>query len=174
MSNCITNEIWKDIADYEGLYQVSNLGRVKRIGSGSGATSGRIKTPSDHNAGYSSVALYKNNKERAFLIHRLVAHAFIGNIDGLDVNHINGDKRDNRLENLEIVTRKQNISHAIMTGLMIVGGEHNPQSKLTWDQVYAIRAKYIKGIYGYKKLSKEFGITPGAIRSVVKGRRWIE
>jgi hypothetical protein len=123
-------EVWKDIEGYEGLYQVSNIGRVKSlkryVQNHSGASylvPERIKKASekkerDKKQGYMSISLYKNNKGKSFYVHRLVAEAFVENPDNKEtVNHINGDKHDNRAYNLEWCSYAENNAHAVKTGL---------------------------------------------------------
>lgn len=111
------DEIWKDIEGYEGLYQISSLGRVRRIKGGKGTASGRI-LKSFANSGYFFVGLYVNSKQKHIGVHRLVAEAFIPNPDNKsEVNHINGNKHDNRIVNLEWVTPSENMQHAWRTGL---------------------------------------------------------
>lgn len=113
------NEIWKPVPGYEGYYQVSSLGRVKRIKGGKGTVSGSILKNSITNCGYFNVGLSVNSKLKIVGVHRLVAEAFIPNPDNKpEVNHINGDKQDNRIVNLEWSTRSENIQHAWMTGLI--------------------------------------------------------
>ena len=103
-------EIWRDIEGFEGLYQVSNFGRIKRV------TTGKILKGDKNNDGYLRVKLYKNNTKSNKSIHRLVAEAFIPNPENKpQVNHINEDKTnnslDNSLDNLEWMTAKENINH---------------------------------------------------------------
>lgn len=110
-------EIWKDIADYEGLYQVSNLGRVKTVAHWQIYTNGhrhfhkeKIHTPGVSRTGYLSVRLGSKGREAG--VHRFVAETFIPRIPGKnDVNHIDGDKSNNRASNLEWVDRKENMWH---------------------------------------------------------------
>jgi hypothetical protein len=113
-------EIWKDISEYEGLYQVSNLGRVKSLGRYINKTQWlpeKIKATGDNGNGYKIVNLYKNNKGKMFYVHRLVAKAFLGDIPlGYEVNHIDFDKSNNKLCNLEIVSRLDNVKHNVVNG----------------------------------------------------------
>ena len=121
-------EIWKDIKGYEGLYQVSNLGRIKSLSkfvnnnpksSKFGYyTKERILKTSKSNNGYLIVHLFKNSKQYTIYIHRLVAITFIPNSNNLlQVDHIDGNKQNNRIDNLEWVTPKENINRAWRKGL---------------------------------------------------------
>lgn len=102
-------EIWKDIIGYEGLYQVSNLGNVRKISPKLLGKSGKR---------YLKVVLVKDHKSHFVDVHRLVAQAFIPNINNnITVNHINGNKKDNRVENLEWCDSSYNLSHAYENGL---------------------------------------------------------
>lgn len=104
-------EIYKDIPGYEGYYQVSNLGNVKSI------RSNKVIKPTPHTKGYLKAQLCVNGKRKMLYIHRLVAELFIPNELGLEqVNHINRDKHDNRVENLEWVSCQDNIIHFYQTG----------------------------------------------------------
>ena len=108
-------EEWRDIPEYEGLYQASNLGRVRSLPRTT--TSGRIIKPynNPHN-GYVYVTLSKNNRRIGKRLHRLVIGAFNGESE-LQVNHIDGDKRNNKLDNLEYCTQSENMKHAYKLGL---------------------------------------------------------
>ena len=110
-------EIWKDIKGYEGLYQVSNLGRVKSFNYMNTGKE-KIKTPTLQKkytmkqGGYLQTTLYKNNKSKTVLVHRLVAEAFIPNPDNLpQVNHKDYNKTNNCVENLEWCSAKYNSNH---------------------------------------------------------------
>lgn len=117
-------EIWKDIEGYEGKYQISNLGRIRSV-----KTQYKILKPDLYNGrGYANITLIKDDEKFKTVIHRLVAKAFIPNPkDKPIVNHINGNKLDNRADNLEWCTESENAEHAYKTGLRKgLIGEKNP------------------------------------------------
>ena len=106
------NEIWKDIFGYEGLYQVSNLGRVRSLKFGKE----RILSIRRSKFGYLLVNLCKNSDMKTFRVHRLVGQSFIPNPNNLpEINHKNEDKTNNRVENLEWCDRKYNINYGTRT-----------------------------------------------------------
>ena len=105
-------EIWKPIIGYENLYQVSNLGKIKSL------KRNIILKPSHNRKGYLQIILYKNKNKKVGRIHRLVAEAFIPNENNFtDVNHIDGNKHNNKVENLEWCNRSYNLKHAYENGL---------------------------------------------------------
>lgn len=120
------HEIWKDIENYEGLYQVSDLGRVRSLdrmswnGKCYWLQKGRILKQQINRTGYMSVGLCKNCEMKRVEVHRIVAYAFIKNPDNLPVvNHKNEIKTDNRSSNLEWVTHKQNLEYSGNTEKML-------------------------------------------------------
>jgi hypothetical protein len=170
-------EIWKDISEKPN-YQISNKGRVKSkhrvITRSNGAKQTVkeriIKTYFDSN-GYERAVLQHGKKTKQFAVHRLVAMAFIENKEGKPfVNHIDGNKTNNTLSNLEWVTKSENERHAFMIGLKCLKGENHNQSKLTEAQVREIRSK--KGVNTYEALAKEYGVTKSAISSILNNRTW--
>lgn len=142
-------EIWKDIPGYENLYRVSTFGNVKsykKIGWMNRNNCTRIFKPKDlnpsHSHGYLNVRLTKNKKSKLLFVHRLVLLAFIPNPENKpQVNHKNGIKTDNRIDNLEWVTAVENIAHSLKTGLAIrKSGEDHHYAKLSNNQVKEIRS----------------------------------
>ena len=103
-------EIWKDIEGYEGLYQVSNLGRVKSLPKQK--RFGEILLKQNTIKGYKRVCLSKNNVQKYYLVHRLVAHAFISNLENKEqINHKDENKKNNCVNNLEWCDRKYNLNY---------------------------------------------------------------
>lgn len=117
-------EIWKDIKDYEGIYQVSNLGRVRSLTrkvktfNGFRITKGQLLKPLKTNRNYFRVDLKQNQKNKYKSIHRLVAETFIPNPNNYPIiNHIDGDTSNNKADNLEWCTQSHNIKEAYRVGL---------------------------------------------------------
>lgn len=161
------NEVWKNIPEYED-YQVSNYGRVKssnRIikqyghkGFYERVMRGKILKPRTQNGGYLIVWLSRNGKSIAKTVHRLVAITFIGYIKGMDINHKDGNKQNNKLENLEWVTRSENIKH----DYHILGHIHN-SCKVRCIETGEVFASI-------KQASIKYNINYGSIINALSGR----
>ena len=151
----LPNEIWRDVVDYEGIYQVSNLGRVKSFKKGTV----KILKPA-FNGNYFFVHLHRNGKAKMYYVHILVAQTFVPNPDNKSfVNHISGDKLNNYAENLEWVTPSENARHAYEMGLNKSGCE-NGNAKLTLEQIREIRRDCVPGDpeRGFKALARKFNV----------------
>lgn len=165
-------EIWVNVTNYEN-YQVSNLGRVRSIKNKNNILEYIYLKPSNDGKGYSQVVLYANKKTKTYKVHRIVANMFIDNIENkATVNHINGIKSDNKVENLEWSTRSENTKHKYAIGLDNNRGEKHPGCKLTEKIVLEIRERYNNNETDRKKLSLEYGVHKGHIYQIVKRIAW--
>lgn len=164
-----TQEIWKDVAGYEGLYQVSNSGNVRSVDRIICQKSGKMHPHKGIyikkvvcNIGYVRVAISKNAKSKMVCVHRLVAMAFIPNPENKpQVNHKDGDKQNNSILNLEWVTAKENIKHSYdYLGKSHPSGAHSSLSKKTYQY-----HPYGKLVMTYNSLSetKKYGFNHVAI-----------
>ena len=145
------NEEWRDIEGYEGIYQVSNLGRVKSLKF----NKERILKPRKDTIGYLAVILYKDGKVKRYLVHRLVANAFIPNSNNLeDINHINEIKTDNRLSNLEWMNHKDNVRY----------------SQAVAVNQYTLDGKFIRRWDCIKEIQYSLGFNQGNICSCCQGK----
>lgn len=133
-------EIWRDIPDYEGLYQVSSMGNVKSLPKMCGyrKDKGKILSPFINTNGYKLVTLCKNNKQKHYQVHRLVAMTFIPNVNSKpQVDHINRVRTDNRVENLRWVTVSENSNNTCLNSLV----EYKGQTKTVteWSKILGIK-----------------------------------
>lgn len=174
-------EIWKDIEGYEGYYQVSSLGRVRsldRVVINSKNVcrkhTGKILKINFIADGYLGCSLYKNRRMKTARIHRLVAKMFIKNNGNKKcVNHKNGIKTDNRVDNLEWCTHSENMNHAVQNGLKLGSqGSSHFLSKLTEESVRNIRL--LSKICGVSNvdLSAYYKVDSSIISKIVNYKIW--
>ena len=171
-------EVWKDIAGYEGAYQISNLGRVKSLPrQGTRSTKEKIRAISLTHDGYERIRLIFKGKDETKRVHRLVAEAFIPNPEKKEtVNHIDGNKLNNSVSNLEWTDRHEQMHHAYKNNLKKpMGGSSNGNAKLTQEQVEAIRKEYIpySKEHGTVALGKKYGVNNSTIGNVVRGVHYV-
>lgn len=166
-------EKWKPVKDFEGLYEVSDKGRVRSVprtiqrkGGGTMTYKGKVLKPDVTKQGYLKVYLSKNSKKKNCLVHRLVAEAFIPNPKGYEqVNHKNTDKADNAVSNLEWTTNLQNYVHAEKNGLRPA----NLRAKRVAQ--YTLDGKLVAEYESLSRCSKATGIKDSRIGDVCHGRR---
>lgn len=168
-------ERWKDIVGYEGLYEVSDFGRVRSLDRVLPRKDGRscsfrgriIMQASTTTCKYLVVDLCKDSHRKHHLAHILVAKAFLGEYEkGLEVNHKDGNIYNNHISNLEVVTHAENIRHSIVTGLKQDYGEKHVHAKFTNEQANIIRFR-VKNGEKQKDLAHEFGVNKQTICSIV-------
>jgi transposase len=175
----IVNEEWRDISGYEGYYQVSNLGRVRscdrvvKTERGDRAIKMRLMKPNLHRRGYYRIDLQKASVRITCFVHRLVAIAFLPIQDGRDqVNHKNGIKTDNCVDNLEWCNQHENMRHAVEYGLKpSMVGENAVNSLLTESQVLEIRELRANGTK-LRIIAEMYGVSLSAIAMVVYCYNW--
>lgn len=158
-------EIWKDVVGFEGKYKVSNRGNLISNARGTGW---KPLKPTRHHSGYMLVRLASNRTYKNLNVHRIVADAFIPNPEGKKtVNHIDGNKSNNTVENLEWATQKENINHAIDTGLNLHDGFKgrtgilHPQAKAVLQ--YDKNGNFIKRWDCISDASRFYGLSMGTI-----------
>lgn len=173
-------EVWKDIEGFEGVYQVSSFGRIKSMGRvidrdkmGKLVIFEKILNPHIDQVGYPRLYLYKKNFKRRESVHRLVAFAFIPNTDNKPhINHINGEKTDNRVENLEWCTQKENVRHGFKIGLSCaIRGQDVVTAKIKNSDVPVIKKMRSEGAF-YHVIAKKFNVSVSCIRWIVSGINW--
>ena len=138
------------------------------------ARGGRMLKPATSTAGYQHIILHKEKSQRTMTIHRLVAKAFIPNPHNHPcVNHIDGDKSNNNVRNLEWCSYSENTLHAIELGLQAQGSK-STSSKLTDVQVLEIRQKYTPRQYTQTMLAKEYLVSPSVISKIIQRKTYKE
>lgn len=162
-------EIWKDCVEYDGMYQVSNLGRVKTFRF----NKGRILKGTINCHGYRMVCLRKQGVPTKEFVHRLVAKAFIDNPDNKPfINHIDSNPLNNAVDNLEWCTQAENVHHAMNKGRLVSPlGEENGKSKLTANEVLLIRKAW-KECGNYCEVGRMFSVNPGTVWAIINGKTW--
>lgn len=169
-------EIWKDIEGYEGLYQVSNFGRVQSLDrvvnskrGWSKFVKGRELRLAKHHYGYSQVSLLKNNRSKSAWVHSLVAKAFLPNPKGYPmINHIDEDKSNNLVTNLEWCDARHNARHGSCIARISMAQRNDPKKSLPVKQIDAISGEVLTVYPSIAEAARCTGIGENAIRCVVK------
>lgn len=166
-------EQWQQVVGYEGLYAVSDHGRVRRETARTCAVAGHIRAQHIDRDGYPQVTLSKPEAgQRSWKVHKLVWEAFRGAVPrGLTINHKDGDKLNNTLGNLELMTNGDNIRHAISVLGQDRRGARNPAAKLTVEAVVGIREARADGV-PVATIAATHGISRRMVGLITSGRAW--
>jgi hypothetical protein len=177
-------ETWRTVPGWDA-YEVSSLGRVRRIGGTPKAHTTRVLKPNT-SLPYSQVTLCMRGIKRCTYVHHLVAEAFIGpRPDGCEINHIDTDRRNNRADNLEYLTDAAHKRHSVEHGLVASGARHHmkrrpervlrgtalPWAKLTEDDIPEIRRLIAAGV-SRSDIADRFHISPSLVSYIKHGRIW--
>ncbi|MBR4904422.1 MAG: NUMOD4 motif-containing HNH endonuclease [Selenomonadaceae bacterium] len=160
----LPHEVWRPISGYEKFYEISNYGRIKSFKRSKPA----ILKGTKNNHGYFMIVLNNNTKPKVISIHKIVAQAFIPNLENKPcVNHIDGNKLNNHIGNLEWATLSENTCHAYAMGLIKSGCEH-PRAKFTPEQIKYIRESYIprNRKFSFGALARKFGVNVETIERI--------
>lgn len=171
-------EAWLPVPGWEGIYEVSDLGRVRSIDRVARhkvkppqKISGRMLSPIINTNGYPSVGLRRGKKYKKNVpVHRLVAMAFVPNPEGKPaVNHIDCDKTNNRTDNLEWCTQLENLAHMTALGRRAAfwRGKRSPNAALSDEMVRAIRDEYAAGGLSYGGISSRYGLSKRAVARLI-------
>lgn len=169
------NGIWKDIPGYERIYQASNLGDIKSLNYNRTGKEQIIKQKL-RNDGYMHVGLCRGGINKPYLVHRLVLETFVGPCPpGMECRHIDGNRQNNKFDNLKWGTHSENVCDSIFHGTHRTGnrkGIYNSMSKLN-DWIIRIINRLLKDDYlTQKEIAKIFNVTPGVICNIKHKRTW--
>lgn len=175
------DEKWLPVRGLEDFYEVSSRGSVRRLKAASGTRAGKPCKPS-FVRGYARYALSFGERRPRFLsAHRLVYEAFVSLIpEGMQINHKNGLRADNRVENLEVMTPGENTRHSYdVLGknpprINSMPGESNPRAKVNWEQVREIRRSYATGNFSQSQLASDYGIDQTVVSRIILQKIWKE
>lgn len=164
----LKDEIWKTVKEYPD-YLVSNTGLVRSL-----KKDGKILIQQLNRSGYLTVRLYEKGKWRIFTVHKLVALAFIENsLNKPTVNHIDGIKTNNNVENLEWYTYSEQANHAIKTNLRLIKyGEESPRAKFNNEEIGEIKKLYATKKYTYQDLANKYDVNKMTILRIMNDQTY--
>jgi|SRR6185369_12819676 len=167
--------IWKDIPGYNGRYKASDQGEILSINwrnTRGYMRKGKIMKQSHESNGYLHLNMVTENGSKLVLAHRLIAETFLAPVEGkIFVNHKNGIKHDNRVENLEWCTKSENSKHSFSIGIQDNKGVNHPSARFNNEQITEMREKHSNGISAYK-ISKEYKMSYTNAKDIVSRRTW--
>jgi hypothetical protein len=169
-------EVWRPVVGWKNIYDVSNLGRIRRVLAAHGTHAGRVLKPWPATGGYLYVILQHRGRKAEIAVHRIVAASFLGRCPlRFDVNHKDGNRANPQLDNLEYLSRGDNHRHAyriLKRTVVSRTGETNGNSKLTQEQVAEIRRRYVRGKISQQSLAAEFQVNQTMIGFIIRRVNW--
>ena len=175
------NIIWKPVKGYEDYYEISNLGEIRSVeryvelATHKYFKKQKTLTQFNDGRGYKHVKLYDGKANpKSFTVHKLVALTFIENPNNyIEINHIDHNKQNNSVENLEWTSRSENIRHSyLMRDPKTYKGSGNKNSKLTEEQVIQMREEHKTGRFTYKQLAEKYLVGTTLVSYIVKNKVW--
>ena len=165
-------ETWIPSIQFGDLYEVSSLGRVRALKDRRGTKAGTVLKPRITKDGYVKVVLRNSPEHRAWFVHRLVYASFIGvTCDEVQIDHIDGDKQNNSIINLEAVSRLVNMRRSFDNGRNVARGSSAGLAKLTECDVAKIKRRLALGEQ-HNKIALDFSISPTTVGRIAAGRTW--
>jgi hypothetical protein len=161
--------VWRGVPEWPE-YEVSNMGGVRRVSAAPGTRAGRDLSPWIGNHGYYCCGLSRKSKVKTYTVHSLVARAFLGEANGLDVCHKDGNRLNPKLSNLRYDTRKANLADMVDHGTKLLG-ERKGTNKHSEETIRSIKTKLLNGA-GLRECSREFSIPLSTIQAIKEGRIW--
>lgn len=163
---------WRAIPGWDGLYEISTAGHIRNVARRRGTTPFKLMKPRMTKDGYAKIVLTRNSVHSGFFIHRLVHITFIGEIPfGHEVDHLDGNKQNNSLGNIEAVTKQENMRRSFESGRKSARGEGHGRAAFTEAQVLQIKSRLSLG-ERQNAIACEYGVTPTAINCIATGRTW--
>lgn len=178
MTTNVLAEEWRAVIGYEGFYEISDHARIRSLprmvptkGGGLTLWRGKILKPCLNSDGYLQVGLTNSSGRKSKTVHQLLARAFIGEPPpGMQVNHKDGVKTNNRIGNFEYTTSAGNTRHAIALGLINNYGENSTSAKLTNAEVVEIKQLRSSGVT-LKRIAEKFQVATGTVHRIVNGKQ---
>lgn len=165
-------ETWRPVYGWEEHYEASSLGRIRNISARRGTYPGKILKERTTRDGYLKVILQHDGVKKAAFIHRVVYEAFVAPLKSVqEIDHLDFVKTNNRLDNLEAVSRGENIQRSFDKGLDMARGSRQHRAALSEAQVARILTRVANG-EKQSSLATEYGVTPTAINCIVKRKTW--
>lgn len=165
--------MFKPIRGYDDRYEIDEYGNIRSLSNVKSSSKGLIRKHQLDRFGYHRITLHKNSNRISYSVHRLVYETFKGDIpEGYEINHIDGNKSNNHIDNLELVTHQENSIHArnVLDRWSNRQGENSSNNKLTNEDVYKIRE--LAKSHTRREIAAMYGLSHVAINHIVNRKTW--